>query len=118
MPMTVAVTRNVSDRMRGFLASSMLEVAPGTYTAPRLSAGVRERIWLTIESWWRYERNASMVLLWADSQATCGQSLRVLGAPPVELVDIDGLIVTRRPAPGQSSLTTEQVNTTLDDPEQ
>ena len=101
MPMTVAVTRNVSDRMRGFLASSMLEVGPGIYTAPRLSAGVRERIWSTVESWWRYEQDASLVLLWADSQATCGQSLRVLGVPPVELVELDGLVVSKRPASGQ-----------------
>jgi CRISPR-associated protein Cas2 len=99
--MTVAVTRNVSDRMRGFLASSMLEVGPGIYTAPRLSAGVRERIWSTVESWWRYEQDASLVLLWADSQATCGQSLRVLGVPPVELVELDGLVVSKRPASGQ-----------------
>jgi CRISPR-associated endoribonuclease Cas2 subtype I-E len=31
MSMTVVVTRNVSDRIRGFLSSSMLELAPKHY---------------------------------------------------------------------------------------
>jgi len=45
MPMTVVVTRDVESRYRGFLASVMLEIAPGVYVSPNLSAGVRERIW-------------------------------------------------------------------------
>ena len=43
MAMTVVVTRNVEARYRGFLASAMLEVAPGVYVAPEMSKG--ERIW-------------------------------------------------------------------------
>ena len=35
--MVVIVTRDVADRFRGFLASCMLEIAPGVYTAPRMS---------------------------------------------------------------------------------
>ena len=49
--MTVVVTRNVVDRFRGFLASCMLEVAPGVYTAPRMNAAVRNRVWLVMEEW-------------------------------------------------------------------
>lgn len=96
MPMTVAVTRNVSDRMRGFLASSMLELSAGVYTAPRLSSAVRERIWLVVESWWKYESNASVVLLWADNTSPGGQRVRVLGVPPVELVEVDGVLLAKR----------------------
>ena len=44
MSMTVVVTRNVAPRFRGFLASVMLEIAPGVYTAPEMSKGVRERV--------------------------------------------------------------------------
>ncbi|MEL6317336.1 MAG: type I-E CRISPR-associated endoribonuclease Cas2e, partial [Pseudomonadota bacterium] len=33
MPMTVIVTRDVAPRIRGFLASLALEIAPGVYTA-------------------------------------------------------------------------------------
>jgi len=51
MPMTVVVTRDVPDRFRGFLASCMLEIAPGVYTQPRLSAGVRERVWTVLADW-------------------------------------------------------------------
>ena len=38
MSMTVVVTRNVEGRYRGFLASVMLEVAPG-YTSPPILQG-------------------------------------------------------------------------------
>ena len=43
--MTVIVTVNVEGRYRGFLASTMLEIAPGVYTSPDMTAGIRERIW-------------------------------------------------------------------------
>ena len=41
MALTVVITRDVEDRYRGFLASAMLEVAPGVYASPTLSAGAR-----------------------------------------------------------------------------
>lgn len=94
--MTVVVTRNVSDRMRGFLASTMLELAPGVYSAPRLNAAVRERIWAVAEEWFEAEIDASIVMLWKDAQKPGGMSVRVLGLPPVELVEVDGLILSRR----------------------
>lgn len=97
MSMTVVVTRNVSDRIRGFLASTMLELGPGVYSAPRLSVAVRERIWDVVSEWFLLEREASVVMVWADPQMPGGQNVWVLGAPPVELVEVDGLILTRRP---------------------
>ena len=45
MPMCVIVTRDVPSRFRGFLGSCMLEIAPGVYTQPDMSAAVRERAW-------------------------------------------------------------------------
>jgi len=36
MALTVLITRDVEDRYRGFLASAMLEVAPGVYSSPHL----------------------------------------------------------------------------------
>ena len=44
MSMTIVVTRNVEARVRGFLASTMLEIASGVYTAPTLTPAVRDRI--------------------------------------------------------------------------
>ena len=45
MPMTVVVTTALPDRFRGFLASCMCEVAPGVFTSPNMSDGVRQRVW-------------------------------------------------------------------------
>ena len=42
--MTVVVTVNVEGRYRGFLASVMLEIAPGVYTSPEMTSGIRDRI--------------------------------------------------------------------------
>ena len=96
--MTVVVTRNVSSRMRGFIASSMLELAPGVYSAPRLNPSVRDRIWRVLEDWFAAEQNASIVLVWADPSVPGGQNVRVLGLPPIELLEIDGIVVSRREA--------------------
>ncbi len=97
MPMTVIVTRNVSGRMRGFLASSMLEMAPGVYSAPKMSPAVRERVWNVLTEWFTAEQGASVTLLWADKNQPGGQNARTLGLPPTKLVDLDGLLVTHRP---------------------
>lgn len=96
MSMTVVVTRNVPDRFRGFLASAMLEIAPGVYTSSQLSAGVRERIWAVLEEWFAGLSDSSIVMVWQDSSVPAGQSLRVLGIPPIDLVELDGIIVARR----------------------
>jgi len=96
--MTVIVTRNVSDRVRGFLASSMLEVGPGVYTGFRQSPAVRERIWSVLEDWFTVEIGASIVMVWNDPNTPGGQAVKVLGVPPVELVEVDGIILAKRPA--------------------
>lgn len=96
--MTVVVTRNVSDRVRGFLASTMLELAPGVYSAPRVSPAVRGRIWETLEEWFNFEKEASVVMVWTDAKMPGGQNVRVLGLPPVGLVEVDGMIISCRPA--------------------
>lgn len=92
--MTVVVTRNVPDRIRGFLASSMLEVGPGVYTGSRLSVAVRDRIWGVLEGW--FIGDASIVMVWRDPKTPGGQSVRVLGAPPIDLVELDGIVLSRR----------------------
>lgn len=94
--MTIISTRNVSNRIRGFLSSSLLELAPGTYSGSRVSSAVRERIWRVLQQWFAAESNASIVLVWQDSQVPGGQSVRVLGAPPVSLVELDGIVLARR----------------------
>lgn len=96
MSMTVVVTRNVSSRVRGFLASAMLELVPGVYSAPRLSPAVRERAWGVLEEWFPHEKNAAIVMLWQERAVPGGQAVRVLGSPPIGFVDVDGLVLSRR----------------------
>ena len=50
--MTVVVTVNVEARYRGFLASAMLEIAPGVYTSPQMTSGIRERTWDVLARWY------------------------------------------------------------------
>ena len=95
--MIVIVTRNVSSRIRGFLSSSLLEVAPGVYTGSRISTAVRERIWQVILGWFFEEEEASIVMVWRNPEVSTGQSVRVLGIPPVELIELDGIVLTKRP---------------------
>lgn len=95
--MTIVVTRDVAPRIRGFLASCMIEIAPGVYTSPRLSVAVRERVWTVISEWFAELGGRCIVMTWQDPRAPGGQMVRVIGEPPVELVDHDGVILSRRP---------------------
>jgi len=79
--LTVIVTRDVEPRYRGFLASAMLEVAPTVYIHPRLSVGVRDRIWSVLADWYATLRSGSIVLAWSDPTQTGGIGIRVLGLP-------------------------------------
>ena len=104
MTMTVVVTRNVAPRFRGFLASVMLEIAPGVYTGPRISKGVRERIWNVMTEWFdagattgqHPDDQASIVMTWVDKEAPGGQSIETLGVPAKKLVDADGIMLVQR----------------------
>ena len=93
--MTIIVTTNVEARYRGFLASAMLEIAPGVYTAPNMTAGIRERIWEVV-SGWRYELgNGSIVMTWRGPTSPGEQEVRTLGESPKELVDADGVYLVK-----------------------
>ena len=94
--MTVVVTRDVELRYRGFLASAMLEVAPGVYVSPDLSHGVRERIWTVISTWYDVLNRGAIVMMWRDSTASGGLALRHLGDPPKEIRDADGVLLVKR----------------------
>lgn len=96
MPMCVVVTRDVPSRFRGFLASCMLEIAPGVYTQPDMSAGVRERVWSVLDDWWTVYRRGSVVMTWAAPGAARRQGVLTLGEPPMDLIEYDGLHIVRR----------------------
>ena len=95
MSLTVVVTRNVPDRIRGFLASSMLEVGPGVYTSHNITVAVRDRIWRVLEDWF-IGVDGSIVMVLEDKKVPGGLSVQVLGIPPIDLVEVDGMILARR----------------------
>jgi CRISPR-associated protein Cas2 len=95
MALVMIVTRDVTDRFRGFLASIMLEVAPCTYVSPSMSKGVRERIWTVLTEWHTAELGGNIVMVWRDSEATGGIGLAHLGTPTKTLMEIDGMWIAR-----------------------
>lgn len=96
MALVMIMTSSVADRFRGFLASTMLEVAPTVYISPRMHAGVRSRIWKVLSEWHKAEPTGSVVMVWRDVKETGGVGIANLGSPPCELVEIDGLWLTKR----------------------
>ena len=94
--MTVIVTVNVAERFRGFLASAMLEIAPGVYTSPQLTAGIRERIWDVLARWYYELGQGAIVMTWRDPQAVGEQQIRTLGEAPKSIVDADGVYLVKR----------------------
>ena len=96
MTLVVIVTRDVVDRFRGFLASTMLEVAPTVYISPRMNAGIRSRIWNVLSDWHGAEPRGSIVMVWRDMNETGSVGIANLGSPPRELIEIDGLWLTKR----------------------
>lgn len=103
--MTVIVTRLAPGRVRGFLASCMCEIAPGVYTAPRLNASARDRVWKVIARWHEAQDTGpedawSAVMTWQDSGRAGGQAVRTLGTPRSDLVEKDGIyLAVRKQAP-------------------
>ena len=101
MPLCVIVTRDVEARYRGFLGSAMLEVAPGVYANPRMSAGVRDRVWAVLSDWHGQLGQGSIVMTWADTAAAGVLGLRTLGSPPKEVTPHEGNLLVRRRLPKQ-----------------
>ena len=93
--MTVVVTINVEARYRGFLASAMLEIAPGVYTSPQMTEGIRSRVWDVLERWHLELGNGSIVMTWRDPSAVGEQRILTLGEAPKEIVDADGVFLVK-----------------------
>lgn len=102
--MTLVVTRNAPERVRGFLASCMLELAPGVYTSPHMTAAVRDRVWAVLCEWsGALPDDGGVLLTWVDSRQPSGQGVLALGWPRKELVELDGLWLDRRAVPSLTS---------------
>ena len=99
MPMTVVVTRDVPDRFRGFLASCMLEIAPGVYTAPEMTRAVRERVWAVLTQWYVATMEGAIVMTWPAVEVPGGQVVNLFGDSPKDLIEHDGIVLVRRDLP-------------------
>ncbi len=99
MALVMIVTRDVVDRFHGFLASVMLEVAPNVFVAPHMNKGVRQRTWGVVADWHGQEARGSLVMVWRDLNEVGGLGLAHLGTPSRELVEMDGMWLTRRSRP-------------------
>lgn len=95
MALVTIVTRDVTGRFRGFLSSVMLEVAPSTYVSPRMSKGVRDRVWRVLTDWHTAEPSGCIVMIWRDVDATGGVGLAHLGTPSKTLLEMDGTWIVR-----------------------
>ncbi len=95
--MTVVVTNDVPMRTRGFLASCMLEISPGVYTAPRMKRAVRERVWKVVAEWHRHQRQGSVLMTFSARDAPGGQQVLAVGVPQKLLLEHDGVILCCRP---------------------
>jgi CRISPR-associated protein Cas2 len=93
--LTVVITRDVTRRYRGFLASVLSEVAPGIYVASNMSTGVRDRVWTVLTDWWDSLPGGSVLMVYADRHEPSGMAVRTLGLPAIELVDVEGIHLAR-----------------------
>lgn len=96
MPLTMVITRDVEARYRGFLTSLMLELSPGVYAAPDLSAGVRERLWTVVSGWHEALGRGAVVMVWRDTKVSGKLRILSLGEPPKSIVDADGVLLVKR----------------------
>jgi CRISPR-associated protein Cas2 len=99
MALTVLITRDVEDRYRGFLSSAMLELSPGVYASPSLSARARDKIWDVLTDWHAHLRGGSVMLIYPDSRSDGGMAVRSLGTTPRKAVRLDGVLLTMRVNP-------------------
>jgi len=87
----------------------MCEIGPGVYTAPRMTQGVRRRVWAVLSDWFTPTKDSSIVMTWPNPQLPGGQGIATLGLPAKELCDHNGVFLVRRrladEAPAANSLT-------------
>lgn len=95
MSMTIAVTRNVPARFHGFLASCMLEVAPGVYAFPSMRKAIRDRLWNVLVDWSELiPTDGGVALFWRERDAPSGMAMRMIGWPKKQLVEHEGVWLT------------------------
>lgn len=91
--MFVAVTRNASPRIAGFLASTLLRVSATCYVGPRITSRARQKIIDVVAEFASYDREASVTFVWTDEGAVSGVAVAHVSEPCTNIIDIDGIMV-------------------------
>lgn len=105
--MTIVITNRVPDRVRGFLASCMGEIAPGVYVSPKMTPSVRDRIWRVMEEWHQDGGERSVIMLWPDFKEPGGLSIQTLGAPRYPMHKFEDMFLVQRPLSAANQATLE-----------
>jgi CRISPR-associated protein Cas2 len=61
-----------------------------------MTRAVRERIWWVLDDWHFELGTGGIVMTWRDSSLPGGQGVSMLGIPPKDLQDADGILLARR----------------------
>lgn len=93
--LTLVITRDVDNRYRGLLRSTMVEVAAGIYVSPQINRDARERLWDVVERWHAALRRGCIIMIWRDTDASGHIGVRAVGETTRDLCDADGFILTR-----------------------
>lgn len=105
MSMTLIITRNLPGRFHGFLASCLLEVAPGVYATPRLRKAVRERLWTVMSKWIsEIPEDGGLLLVYPDKSAPSRIGMVSLGWPKRDFIDLDGVWLANTPLTAANDL--------------
>jgi CRISPR-associated protein Cas2 len=86
--MVVIILENVRTSVRGELSRWLFEVKAGVFTG-RISALVREELWLEIEQ--KLGKGSAMMIYPANNEQ--GFKAKTLGTPARRLVDVEGLLL-------------------------
>lgn len=91
----IVVTRNVRDKIRGFLSSSMLEIEAGIYLSSNKSPSVRNRIIQVLESW--INADEFVLIVFIDNEKPGKLSFKSLGKTDfskISLKEVDGILLS------------------------
>ena len=88
----IIVLRNGSDRLRGFLSSSLIEIDSGVYLTNLESPRIRDKLWTVIEDW--LEGDGSAVMVFFDKSVPGRLAVRTVGLPHISLKVVDGLVLS------------------------